>query len=228
MHRIPPLPKNEVENLRRVCGSLGLPATALEHLVSVAQGIKLKEAGAEWKLAPRRRKELGKVADLAKRLNDALQALAHEDQSAIHQGFKGVQIQLELDPPDPIRSAFFDPVGDIDMRDVACENVLLLGDALLTLEGVARNASAVVNGQETGRSPRNTDLAMYVAEVGWCAYRNRLAIGRGGPFHVLCEAVFAAAGIDTDPDAAIRKFVGDFLPIYLEMWTGRGDDQGTG
>ena len=228
MYRIPPLPESEAQNLRSVCAEVGLPATAFEHLVSVVQVVRIKEAGATFKSAPTRRRELDKVAALAAQLNECIQALAHEEKSAIHKGFKDVQIRLELDPPDPLRTAFFEPLPGFDMRDVACENVLLLGDALLTLQGVASAASAEVVGQETGRAPRNTDLALYVAEVGWLAYRHRLTIGRGGPFHVLCEAVFLAAGIHTDPEAAIRKFTKDFLPIYLALWTDRGENDAAG
>lgn len=232
MNSLPPtptqhLPEKEAENLWLVCREVGLSDAAAEELAFTAVRIRFSEAHGEGssatRLAPSRRKELDHVASLASHLCEALQRLSYEDRSAVHEGFKGLPIRIVLDPPNHLREVFLgiggaSPLGHkntTNMRDVMCENVLLLGDVLLTLEGVTRNASKHVAGQEVGRPKRNSDLAYYVSMIAPVAHKHGVTVGRGGPFHRLCEAIFQAAGIATDPDSAIRKCLSFYPSDYL-------------
>lgn len=234
MKRLPSIPPAEVENLRLVCAELELPAGALEWLQSIVKGIRMSEAMSHTPSAPKRKKELGQVAKLAQQLNAALQGLGHADQEAIHQGFNGVQIRMELDPPDPVREVFMGAFGDTvsgvdgqSMRDVMCENVLLLGDVLLTLEGVATQARDDVVGPTKGGRPRDLERRIYhLIEVARFAYVHGIPVDRGIRFVRLSEAVFSAAGVSVGPEPAIRKFTSELLPFFLESWSMDAEAEG--
>lgn len=234
--QIEQLPALEVKNLQQVCIDINLPNDAFDDLQLIAIDICRREAQESWKSAPARRKDLKCVSDLAKQLNKALQGLDYDDMSAVHMGFKGVQIRMHLDPADPVREAFYYGGRDISdkkqlrfvesMRDTSCENVMLIGDVLLTLESIVGNVCDQVVGQETGRKPRNDVLSSYIENIANCANLYKVNIARGGQFHTLCESVFLAAGISTDPDAAIRKFIKTSLPVCRDIWLARQVNSG--
>lgn len=238
MKRLPSIPPKAAAELRSVCAELALSDDALESLLISAQGVRFLEERQQNDSAPRRKKALEGIAQKARELNDALQMLAGEDRLNVHKGFNGLQIRMHLDPPDPLREAFAagDFVSSVDgltRRDVFCENVLLLGDVLLTLEVVAAEACNSVSGRTDGGAPSVLrDRAYHVKNVAYWAYKHGIAIGRSKDFVKLCTAFFKAAGIgggtDPNPEPTIRYFVTNFLPLYLEMWSSTGetgDDQ---
>lgn len=219
--RLPTIPDQERENLRLVCDELELPLEALEWLEPIARGIKYWETMGRDKSVPQRKRELQEVARLSRKLNDALQALEYQDRAAIHQEFKGLQIRMLLDPPDPIREVFCRNTGGstVDLADVCCENVLLLGDVLLTLAGVSTQVEADLNGPLKGGRP--TDLkarVSHLTEVARFAHKHGIPVDRGHRFVRLSEAVFTAAGIKVSPEPVIRVFVAEMLPIMRPIW----------
>jgi hypothetical protein len=168
-------------------------------------------------------------------LNDALQHLDSEDRGAIHKGFDAGQVKILLDPPDPIRAVFTESMilGASPLRagrpisELMCENVLLLGDALLTLGTVAKQANESVSGSMRGGAPSElVRRSGYIVSLAELANAHGLEIGRGKGFVLLCEAAFLAAGIEVGPEPAIRKFMADLLPAYRKMWAQRNDPQG--
>jgi|GEM_PF-5620962 hypothetical protein len=196
------------ENLLRVCREHSLPLEAARRLEEAAGFLKLDEQEPLPKSAARRRTDLRKVTQLAQELNELLQALEFEDRSAIHREFKLRPVRLALEPPDQIRGMFTGAVSSFGSgSDLICENVLLLGDALLTLADVAGTVVHGIEGDGTGRPQSLDRLAMGgVHRMARIAWRYRIRVGRGGTFHALCEAVFLAAGINIDPDNAIRRY----------------------
>lgn len=221
MFRLPTVPPAELENLRLVCHELGIPEESFEWLESIPVRIMHSEAMGREKTAPQRKRELQHVAQLAQQLNDALQGLEYADRSAIHQGFKGLQIRMMLDPPDPIREVFIR--GGLaplhDAAGVACENVLLLGDVLLTLGSVAKEVDAALIGPLNGGRPRDVlARSMHLTEVARFAHKHGIPVDRGRRFVRLSEAVFSAAGIDVSPEPAIRIFVAEMLPVMRRIW----------
>ncbi len=205
-----------------VCIDLGLGTTAYENLLVVAKGIHFQHSEKELKLAPQRQRELGRIAELSGQLNAALQGLSYDDLGAINEALRASGVSINLREPAPLREAFIRSGREREesalISKAVCEHVLLVGDLLLTLQSLALQQKGGVTGQKTGRPPMNELLAQYVPNIAECAYRCGVNLARGGPFHKLCEAVFSAAGIKTDPDAAIRKFTEEALPVYLELW----------
>lgn len=235
MIRLPTVPPAELENLRLVCRELGIPEESLEWLESIPVSIMHTEAMGRDKTAPQRKRELQHVARLAQQLNDALQGLEYADKAAIHQGFKGLQIRMMLDPPDLLREVFCGIGGDSrnDAPAVFCENVLLLGDVLLTLGGVAKEVEAALIGpMKGGRPPDVIARACHLTEVARFAHKHGIPVDRGRRFVRLSEAVFSAAGIDVGPEPAIRVFVAEMLPFMRPMWekerAGEDDQEGGG
>lgn len=229
MFRLPTVPPAELENLRLVCRELGIPEESFEWLESIPVQIMHSEAMGRDKTAPQRKRELQHVAQLAQQLNDALQGLEHADRSAIHQGFKGLQIRMMLEPPDPIRELFCrrgeNPTYDV--TDVFCENVLLLGDVLLTLGSVAKDVDAALIGPLNGGRPRDVlARSMHLTEVARFAHKHGIPVDRGWRFVRLSEAVFSAAGIKVSPEPAIRVFVAEMLPIMRRIWEREGASEG--
>lgn len=229
MFRLPTVPPAELENLRLVCRELGIPEESFEWLESITVRIMHSEAMGRERTVPQRKRELQHVAQLAQQLNDALQELEHADRSAIHQGFEGLQIRMMLDPPDPIREVFIrgglvpinDPAG------VLCENVLLLGDVLLTLGSVAKEADAALIGPLNGGRPRDVlARSMHLTEVGRFAHKHGIPVDRGWRFVRLSEAVFSAAGIKVSSESAIRVFVAEMLPTMRHIWEMEGASEG--
>lgn len=231
MFRLPTVPPAELENLRLVCRELGIPEESFEWLESIPVRIMHSEAIGRDKTAPQRKRDLQDVAQLAQQLSAALQGLHHLDQAAIHQGFKGLQIRMLLDPPDPIREVFRrdDGMGP----DLWLENVLLLGDVLLTLGSVAKEVeSAVIGPMKGGRPPDVVSRACHLTEVARFALKHGIPVDRGRRFVRLAEAVFSAAGIEVSPEPAIRVFVAEMLPFMRPMWekerAGEDDQEGDG
>jgi hypothetical protein len=226
MMQLPPIAAAELENLRLVCRELGIPAASFEWLEWIPVRIMFSEAMGRDKSVPQRKRKLQHVAQLARQLNDALQGLENLDQSAIHQGFKGLQIRMMLDPPDPIREVFRrdDGMGP----DLWLENVLLLGDVLLTLASVAKEADAALTGPLKGGRPRDLlTRVSHLTEVARFAHKHGIPVDRGRRFVRLAEAVFSAAGIAVSPESAIRVFVDELLPDLLPIWEEEGaiDDE---
>lgn len=231
MFRLPTVPPAELESLRLVCRELGIPEESFEWLESIPVRIMHSEAIGRDKTTPQRKRDLQHVSQLAQQLNAALQGLHHLDQAAIHQGFKGLQIRMLLDPPDPIREVFRrdDGMGP----DLWLENVLLLGDVLLTLGSVAKDVeSAVIGSMKGGRPPDVVSRACHLTEVARFAHKHGIPVDRGRRFVRLSEAVFSAAGIDVSPEPAIRVFVAEMLPFMRPMWekewAGEDDQEGEG
>lgn len=214
---------------------LGIPEESFEWLESIPVRIMHREALGRDKSVPQRKRELQHVAKLALQLNEALQGLEHPDRAAIHQGFKGLQIQMRLDPPDPLREAFISGMAAPlnDAAGVFCENVLLLGDLLLTLGSVAKEVDAALVGPlKGGRPPDAISRAGHLAEVARFAHMHGIPVDRGHRFVRLSEAVFSAAGIKVSPEPAIRVFVAEMLPFMQRMWerqsTSEDDEEGLG
>jgi len=216
------LPEAEEKNLYQVCCELGMDAIAYANLLAVAKGICFLHSGKEIKLASQRQRELEQVADLSGQLNAVLQGLCYDDKGTLNEALQASGIAINLREPDPLREAFLrsgrEPQESALASNAACEHILLVGDLLLTLQSLAQQQKHGVTGQKTGRPPMNELLSGYITNIAECAHRSGINVARGGSFNKLCEAVFSAAGIQTDPDAAIRKFTVELLPTYLELW----------
>lgn len=217
MWRLPTIPVQERENLRLVCDELGIPVDSLEWLEYTVVRIMHSETMGRGKSIPQRKRELQNVAQLAQQLNEAIQGLDHQDQSGIHHGFKGLQIRMMLDPPDPVREVARVEGGP--GPDIWCENVLLLGDVLLTLASVSKGVDSNLIGPLNGGRPRDVTTRVYhLTEVARFAHKHGIPVDRGRRFVRLSEAVFTAAGIKVSPEPAIRVLVADVLPFMLPLW----------
>ena len=223
------LDHHELENLKRICCELRIGDDGFEMLSFAALEIRSKEMTNNWQSAPARRRQLSRISELSSELSKALVSLDYVDKHAIDEEMEKAAIELQLTEADPLREAFIRGGRSSEHASLAssifCERVLLIGDLLLTLEQISSKARSDVVGQETGRHPRNEILSGYIQPIARCAHLHGLNVARGGPFHKLCEAVFLTAGICTDPDAAIRKFVIGYLPLYLKIW-GAAANQG--
>lgn len=200
---------DDLQYLEEVCANLKLPSSVIESLSAFSKGMMLCERSG-YKSPPARREQLDSIVRLSKQLNKELQSLERCDQLAIHREFELRPIRLVLDPADPIRKIF-------SVRaDLTCENVLLLGDSLLTLSGIAQDVKDAIKGRGDGAPAMARNRAPYVLEIALYV-REHMTIGRGGDFQMLCDAVFSAAGVRTSSDASIRYFLKHFMSVFEEL-----------
>lgn len=62
-------------------------------------------------------------------------------------------------------------------------------------------------GRQGGRKPTLDEYAWHIGCLHTFVYGLGIKLARGGDFERLCSAVYFAAGIDAEPDGAIRRYI---------------------
>lgn len=198
--------------LFQVCRELRLPDFVADGMVAAAFAIQQQESGKNdlCKSRPLRRHELEKVARLARELSAAIHGLDALDRRDIDREFSTRPLR--------INQAITDPMENIS-KELGVNNVWRIGDVLLTVAGIAKDhAERIPGGSKGGRTPVVAWHSYAITNIARLAYPYGIVPGRGGPFHELCEAVFQAAGVKTDPENAIRHFTKVMYPLWLPIW----------
>ncbi len=140
------------------------------------------------------RASLKKIEKLSRELHDAIDQAGRYDKLAMHQIMEKQQLGDSVAWPELV------PLNGV---------VEYIG---LTLRHMSSAAVAVQrqnpnDGQNGGRKRLLHHYYFYIDWVWESVKEDGLAIGRGGPFERLCNAVFVAAGVPAAAAGAVRLFV---------------------
>ena len=225
-----PLEPKKRQALELVCKELGLDREVFEHLEFEARLLRDFEAygKAELKTPREKIKALQTVEELANALHAAMEKL---------DSFESVDVLNRLPPTSTIqvltKQTLTVCVGDPKSRAECIMGGIFpdpdatftyslhpTGGALIgrvghislevkNLATAAREERLAFGelGKTGGRKAVLYKYAYRVSEIFDCVKAAGFSPGRGGKFEQLCEAVFIAAGVPTEPEGAIRKFI---------------------